>query len=125
MRLLLFGALILLPLTAQAEYLGNRSANELDPNFLANPSGAGNPDDPDLVINELGPYGNPYSPSSATNFEAITPPLPDGQERNDRGRLNTHLHGPDSMNSRYSLGSPFAPDGTTNLYGRSWRIERR
>ena len=88
MKLLLAGLLALLPLMAHAEDLGTLSANEVDPNFLPNPFGTGNPSDPNSVTNELGPYGNPYSPSSATNFEAITAPRLSEQEGNDRGRLS-------------------------------------
>ena len=51
MKLLLASLLVLIPLAVHAEYLGNLSANEFDPNSVANPFGA----------------GNPYSLSSPTN----------------------------------------------------------
>jgi len=41
MKLLLAGFFILIPLTAQAEYRGNLSANEYDQNSIANPFGVG------------------------------------------------------------------------------------
>jgi hypothetical protein len=40
MKLLLASVLILFPFTVHAEYLGNLSANEFDPNSIANPFGA-------------------------------------------------------------------------------------
>ena len=43
MTVLLLALLLLLLLTVQAEYLGNLSANEYDPNSIANHYGAGNP----------------------------------------------------------------------------------
>jgi hypothetical protein len=58
--------LVLLPLTVHAEYLGNLSANEFDPNSIANPYGAGNPYSPNSVTNEYGLYGNPFSNQSTT-----------------------------------------------------------
>ena len=39
MKLLLASLFVLIPLTVHAEYLGNLSANEVDPNFLPNPFG--------------------------------------------------------------------------------------
>jgi hypothetical protein len=141
MKLLLAGVLALLPLTAQAESLGNLSANEFDPNSVANLAGAGIPNDPDSVINDVGPYGNPYSPSSATNFEAITAlPLYD-RDGNDQGWLSTNLYDPDwisnpygrygnpyspnAIDNRYGTGNPCAPSSPTNPYGQDWRIDRR
>jgi len=141
MRLLLACLLALLPLISHAEDLGTLSTNEVDPNFLPNPFGTGNPSDPNSVTNELGRYGNPYSPSSATNFEAITAPrLPD-QEGNDRGRLSMNqydpdsvsnpygrygnLYSPDSLNNQFGAGNPYRSDSPTNPYGSGWRIEGR
>ncbi len=39
MKLLLASLLVFVPLTIQAEYLGNLSANEFDQNSIANPLG--------------------------------------------------------------------------------------
>ena len=138
MKLLLVSLLVLIPFTVHAEYLG---ANEVDRNFLPDPFGTGNPSDPNSVTSELGPYGNPYSPSSATNFEAITaPPLSD-EEKNDRGQLSMNQYdqdsvsnpygrygnpySSDSLNSRFGAGNPYRSDSPTNLYGGGWRIEGR
>jgi hypothetical protein len=143
MTLLLACLLLLIPLTVHAEYLGNLSANEFDPNSIANPFGAENPDDPNSITNEfeLGPYGNPYSPSSATNFEAINAPRLHDQEGKDRGRLSVkpyvrkwvsnpygwygNPYSPDSLNNQFGAWSPYRSDSPTNPYGRGWRIEGR
>jgi hypothetical protein len=141
MRLLLACLLALLPLMAHAEDLGTLSANEVDPNFVPDPFSTGNPSDPNSVTNELGPYGNPYCPSSATNFEAMTAPRLSDQEGNDRGRLSVKPYdrkwvsnpygrygnpsSPDSLNNQFGAGNPFRSDSPTNPYGRGWRIEGR
>lgn len=61
MKLLLVSLLVLIPFTVHAEYLGNLSANEFDPNSIANPFGAGNPFSSNSVTNEFGIYGSPFS----------------------------------------------------------------
>lgn len=49
-------------------YLGNLSANTLDPNSINNPLGTyGNPLNPYSVKNPVGIYGSPLSPYSITN----------------------------------------------------------
>ena len=112
MNLLLASLFFLIPLAAHAEYLDNPSANESDPNTITDPFGAENPDDTNNITNEfeLGPYGNPYSPSSATNFEAINAPRLHDQEGNDRGRLSV---------------KPYDRAWVSNPYGRGLRIEGR
>ena len=67
MRVLLTVLFVLIPFTIHAEYLGNLSANEYDPNSIANPFGAGSPYSSNSVTNEFGMYGSPYSSQSATN----------------------------------------------------------
>jgi hypothetical protein len=141
MKILLVCLLALLPLIAHAEDLGTLSANEVDPNFLPNPFGTGDLSDPNSVTNELGPYGNPYSPSSATNFEGITAPRLSDQEGKDRGTLSTNQYNPDSVRNPYGrYGSPYSPVSIkmpvgagslhnpiipTNPYGHGLRIEGR
>jgi hypothetical protein len=137
MKLLLAGLFALLPLIAHAEDLGTFNANEVDPNFLPNPFGTGDSSDPNSDTNELGPYSNPYSPSSATNFEAIAaPPLSD-HERNDQGRLSMSLsnfesisksfdrygipYSSDSIFQRYGVGNPYRSDCSNNPYGQGWQ----
>ena len=80
MKLLLTILLFLIPLAAHAEYLGNLSANEFDPNSVANPFVAGNPFSPNSATNEFGRYGSPYSNQSATNpYASEAPRLYDQQ----------------------------------------------
>ena len=98
------------PLIAHAEDLGTLSPNEVNPNFLPDPFSTGNLSDPNSVTNELKPYGNPYSPSSATNFEGITAPRLYDQQGAYRGKPSTN---------------PYDPDSASNPYGRGLRIEGR
>ena len=139
MMLLLSCLLSLFPLAVHAEYLGNLSANEFAPNSTANPFGAGNPYDLNSITNRFGPYGNPYSPTSATNPYATDPPELYDQEGTYRGRLSTNRfdpdsignpfgqygspYSPDSINNPFGAGNPYAPDSPTNPYGSGWRIE--
>ena len=67
MQVLLLALLLLFPLTVHTEYLGNLSANEFDPNSIANPFGTGSPFSLNSVTNEFGRSRNPYSNQSATN----------------------------------------------------------
>jgi hypothetical protein len=132
-----------LSLSVHAEDLGDLPANEFDQNSIADPFDAENPDDPNSITNEfeLGPYGNPYSPSSATNFEGINAPRLYDQEGNDHGRLSVKAYdrewvsnpygrcgspySPDSFNNRFGAGNPYRPSSPTNPYGHGLRIEGR
>jgi len=87
MKLLLATLLVFVPLTVQAEYLGNLSTNEFDPNSIANPFGAGNPFSSNSVTNEFGIYGSPYSNQSATNPYATDAPRLYDQQGTYRGTL--------------------------------------
>jgi hypothetical protein len=118
LKLLLVCFLALLPLIAHSEDLGTLNANEIDPNLMPDPFGTGNPSDPNSVTNELGPYGNPYSPSSATNFEAIPAPRVSDQKGNDRGRLSMNLSDFDSISKSFDrYGSPYSSDSILYRYG--------
>ena len=137
----LLSLLLLFPLTAHAEYLGNLSANEFDPNSVANQFGAGSPYSSNSVTNEFGIYGSPYSNQSATNPFATDAPRLYDQQGNYRGKLSANPYEPDSTSNPYGrYGSPFSPDSIknpygagspcspsspTNPYGRGLRIERR
>jgi hypothetical protein len=106
MRLLLACVLALLPLTAQAEYTDNQSTKELNPSPVTDPFIAESPKDPDSPLNEWGPYGNPYSPISATNFEAIPAPF-----LYDPDRLNAQVYNPDWLSSPFGhYGNPYSPN---------------
>jgi hypothetical protein len=110
MRLLLVGILVFLPLAAQAENIDKLSANESDPSPVFDPFSVKNLGDPNSVINELGLYGNPYSPASATNFEAIP-----ASSRYDQGRLSTNLYNPDWLRNPFGhYGTPYSPNQFNN-----------
>lgn len=107
MRLLLACILALLPLIAQAEYPDNLSTKELNPSPETDPFGAQSPDDADSTLTEWrGPYGNPYSPASLTNFEALPAP-----SLYNPGDLNTNLYSPDWLNNPFGhYGNPYSPN---------------
>ena len=105
MRLLLACILAFLPLAAQAESPENLSANEIDPKSVTIRADTSNPYDPDSPLNEWGPYGNPYSPASATNFEAI-PTL----SLYDPNQLSTDHYNPDWLSAPFGhYGNPYSP----------------
>ena len=87
MKLLLSSLFLVIPLTVHAEDLGNLSANEFDPNSIANPFGAGSPYSSNSVTNEFGIYGSPYSNRSASNPYATEAPRLCDQQGNYRGEL--------------------------------------
>src|SRR5262245_34235119 len=141
MRMLLALLLSLIPFSVQAEYLGNLSASEFDPNSIANPYGAGNPYSSNSVTNEFGVYGSPYSNRSASNHYATEAPRLYDRQGNYRGELSTNPYdpdsvsnpygpygspySPDSLNNPYGAGNPYRSDSPSNPYGRGWRIEGR
>ena len=62
MWMVFFVLLILpLPLSVQAEYLGELSENPYAPDSTANPFGAGSPLNPNGINNPFSPYGSPFS----------------------------------------------------------------
>jgi hypothetical protein len=67
MKLLLFSILALFPFTVHAEYLGDLSENELNPDSIFNDIGAYGPLSSTSPRNSIGIYGSPISPYSATN----------------------------------------------------------
>ena len=141
MRIILLLSLLLFPLTASAEYLGNLSASEFDPNSIANPYGAGSPYSSNSVTNEFSLYGSPFSSQSASNPYATDAPRLYDQQGNYRGKLSTNPYdpdsvsnpygrygnpySPDSLNNPYGAGNPYRSDSPTNPYGSGWRIEGR
>ena len=77
-----------MPVSLQAEDLGNLSANPYDADSTANPFGKGSPFAPNGINNTYSPYGSPFSNSSATNpFVTQAPKLYDEQGRY-RGKLS-------------------------------------
>ena len=139
MKLLLVSLLVFIPFTVHAEYLGDLSANELNPNSIFNDISAYGPLSPTSPRNSIGVYGSPVSPSSATNPLAIDAPRLYDQEGNYRGKLSTNPLDPDSVSNplgRYGTslspdslknplgaGNPLNPGSPKNPYGRGWRIE--
>lgn len=108
---------------------------------LADPNEAGNTEEQTGVIDQssleqLWPYGNPYSPVSATNFEPFITSSSYGQNRLTRNTyepkwLNAPFvrdgspSSPDPMNQRYDVGALHSPSSPMNLYTRGGRAERR
>jgi hypothetical protein len=139
MKLLLVGILALFPFMAWAETSSADKAGQLDQYPSAGPSA---PNDPgianldDSAIDELSLFGNPYSPTSRTNFDGLT-----AFSKHDSDRLNSRSHepewlndplgrygspySPDPMNQRYDVGNLYSPGGPMNLYMRGGRMERR
>jgi hypothetical protein len=84
----------------------------LNPSPETDPFGAQSPDDADSTFNEWrSPYGNPYSPASATNFEAI-PPL----ALYHPSRLSRNVYNPDWLSNPFGhYGHPYRPASLTNF----------
>jgi hypothetical protein len=92
----LIGALALVPVAAQAQYLGNYTANPYLPPAPPQPPGT--------FSNPFGTFGN-------------SPRLYDSQG-NFRGDLNANPYDPDSVANPYGrYGSPYGPDSVNNPYG--------
>lgn len=139
MQVLLLIVLLLLPFNLHAEYLGDLSDNELNPNSIFNDIGAYGPMGYKSPRNSIGLYGSDISPYSANNPQAIDAPRLYDQEGNYRGKLSTNPMDPDSINNplgRYGsslspdslnnplgAGNPLDPGSPKNRMGRGWRIE--
>jgi len=109
---------LLVPVAAQAEYLGDLSANPFAPNSSANPFGAGSPFAPNSPANSFGPYGSPFSNRSATNPFATQVPRLYDQEGNYRGKLSANPYDPDSISNQFGrYGSPFSSESVNNPFG--------
>ena len=141
MQVLLFSLLLFLPLPGHAEYLGDLSANELNPTSIFNDTGTFGALSPTSPRNSIGLYGSPVSPYSANNPLATEAPRLYDQEGNYRGKLSTNpldpdsvsnplgRYGsslsPDSLNNPLGAGNPLNPGSPNNPYGGGWRIEGR
>jgi len=139
MSLLLACILTLLSLMAWADTSIAGNPDELNPHSASNPPAPDEAliaDTADDTIPTLGLFGNPYSPASATNFEALTASyLYDPGRRSPRsyepewindpfGRYGSP-YSPDPMNQRYDVGNLYSPGSPMNLYTRGGRTERR
>lgn len=108
---LLLLVLLLFPLCASAEYLGELSTNPYAPASTANRFGfgAGSPFKPDGINNPFSPSGSPFSNQSATNPYATDAPRLYDQQGQYRGKLSTNPYDPDSVSNPYGrYGSPYA-----------------
>ncbi|MBH0204617.1 MAG: hypothetical protein HP498_02145 [Nitrospira sp.] len=87
-------------------------------------------------LEQLWPYGNPYGPASATNFEPFKTSSSHGQNRlsqetyepewlNDPFGRYGSPYSPDPMNQRYDVGNLYSPGSPMHLYTRGGRTERR
>lgn len=144
MRVLLACILALLPFSVWAGTPSTGTIDVFDPHAAADPADPNetrNADDEDgaldqFSLDQLWPYGNPYSPSSATNFEALTKsPLYKHSQLSPQsykpdwlndpfGRYGSP-YSPDPMNQRYDVGNLYSPGGPMHLYTRGGRTERR
>lgn len=131
--------LLLIPVTASAEYLGDLSANDLNPNSIFNDTGPYGSLSPTSPRNPTGLYGSPVSPYSATNPLAIDAPRLYDRDGNYRGKLSANQLDPDSisnplgrygnpisaesLNNPLGAGNPLSPNSPANPFGRGWRIE--
>ena len=96
MELPLASLLILVPLTVQLEYLANLSANESDPNLIA----------------------NHYRNQSPTKPYAIDAPRLYNQDGHYRGKLSTNQYNPNWVSSFYGrYGNPYSSEWLNNLSG--------
>jgi hypothetical protein len=136
--ILLFTAVLLNVSIAQAEDLGNLSANPYNFESSSNPFGKGSPFAPNGINNPFSPYGSPFSNQSATNPFATAAPRLYDQQGNYRGKLSANPYdpdstgnpfgrygspfSPDSMNNQFGAGSPFRYDSPNNPYGKGWNI---
>ena len=123
MRLFLACIITLLPLTAWAEPAQPDTTDRVDSPVAVDPdspSGAEFTDDQLDSGEPIRPYGNPYSPASATNFEPFITSPSYGQTR-----LSRSTYEPEWLNDpvvRY--GSPSSSGSSMNLYTRGVRTER-
>jgi hypothetical protein len=140
-NLLLIVLLFFLPLASYAEYLGDFSDNELNPNSIFNDVGPYGSLSPTSPRNAIGLYGSATSPYSANNPIAIEAPRLYDQDGNYRGILSTNTMdpdsisnplgrygstlSPDSINNPLGAGNPLDPGSPKNRLGTGWRIEGR
>jgi hypothetical protein len=109
---LLFLLLLPLPLSVQAEDLGELSANPFNPDSTSNRFWAGSPFKPDVVNNPFSPYGSPFSNQSATNPFATDSPRLYNQQGQYWGQ---------AARTRMILIRPVTPTAATALSSRRAR----
>ena len=139
MRFFLACIFTLFPLTAWAEPAQPDKTNLVHSPVAVDPD---SPSDTEYTGDQfdggeqLWPYGNPYSPTSATNFEQFITSSSYGQNKLSRNAyepewLNTSIvryrspSSPDPMRQRYDVDALHSLSSPMNLYTRGGRIERR
>jgi hypothetical protein len=139
MRLFLACILTLFPLTAWAEPVQPDKTDVVDSPVAVDPDSPSDTEPTGDQLDEseqLWPYGNPYSPASATNFEQFITPSSYGHNRFRRNTyepewLNAPFvrygspSSPDPMRQRYDVDALHSLSSPMNLYTRGGRIERR
>jgi len=104
--------------TGKGTYLGQMSVNKYAPNSTSNPFGAGSQFNAYSINNKFGKYGSKFSPYSAKNPYATSPPKLYDNQGNYRGKLSTNRYDPDSVSNPYGrYGNPYSSDSINNKYG--------
>ena len=139
MSLFLVCIITLLPLTVLAEPLQSDNADLVDSPVAVDPD---SPSDTEYTDDQLDggeplwQYGNPYSPASATNFEAFITSSSYGQTRLSQKTyepnwLNAPFvrygssSSPDPMSRRSDVGTLHSPGSSMNLDTRGGKIAGR
>jgi len=146
MRLLLACILALLPFSVWADSPSTSTTDGFDQQTVADPADPNEAetavdqqsDIDTLSLDQLWPYGNPYSPSSPTNFQALiaVPVYEHGQLSpqsyayepewlNDPFGHYGSRYSLDLMNRRYHVDNPYSPDSPMHVYTRGGQAERR
>jgi hypothetical protein len=120
MRVIALAAVVLplMALSAEAQYMGNYTANPYLPPALPQPPGTfsdpyGNSSNSPQLFDSQGRYhgnlnANPYDPNSVSN---------------PYGRYGSQFS-PDSINNPYGAGSQYRQDSPNNPFGTGMRIYR-
>lgn len=104
------------PYSTEAGFIGRFSNNPYQPEVLS-------PYDALSVQNPYGPYGSPYSNTSAHNPYATDAPKLYDSEGHYRGKLSSNPFDPDSVSNPYGrYGNPFSPDSLNNPFGAGSRF---
>lgn len=137
MRLFLASIITLLPLMAWAEPAQSDKAGLVDSPVAVDPA---SPSDSEYTGDQLDgdeqlrPYGNPYSPASATNFEPFITSSAYAQNQLRRNAYEPewftapvvrygNAYSSDQINQRYDGGIVHSSSSPMSLYSRGGRIE--
>lgn len=124
LQLLFAGVFVFLLLLAQAESSSTSGPTELDSNIAPNTSSSeATTFDLEIELRQWAPFGNPYNPSSPTNFEAFIPSFLSVLDREDRNRLSAQLQNFASIGNRIPSRNPSMARGQRRLTHRGWKID--